>query len=57
VRHDLCFGGVFYALVDAAQIGLAIAPENSRALAMAGVARATASRAAGPAPHPVTPGR
>lgn len=38
VRYDLCFGGVFYALVDVAQLGLAIAPENARALAMNGVA-------------------
>ena len=37
VRYDLCFGGVFYALVDVDQIGLTIAPENARALAMAGV--------------------
>lgn len=36
IRYDLCFGGVFYALVDVAQTGLTIAPEN--ALAMRGVA-------------------
>lgn len=38
VPVDLCFGGLFYGLVDAAVIGLDIAPENSRALAAAGVA-------------------
>lgn len=38
VRYDLCFGGVFYALVDAAAVGLTIAPEHARALAQAGVA-------------------
>lgn len=38
LRYDLCFGGVFYALVDVDQIGLTIAPENARALATAGVA-------------------
>lgn len=38
VTYDLCFGGVFYALVDADQVGLAIAPENARELAIKGVA-------------------
>lgn len=37
VTYDLCFGGVFYALVDADQIELDIKPENARALAGAGV--------------------
>ena len=37
IRYDLCFGGVFYALVDVDQIGLTITPENARALAMTGV--------------------
>ena len=35
---DIAFGGVFYALVDAEQIGLAIVPENARELAEAGIA-------------------
>jgi proline racemase len=38
VIYDLCFGGVFYALVDVDQLNLTIAPENARALAMTGVA-------------------
>jgi len=38
IRADIAFGGVFYALVDVAQIGLTIAPENARALAEAGIA-------------------
>ena len=38
VCYDLAFGGVFYALVDVAQLGLRIAPENARALATHGVA-------------------
>jgi proline racemase len=38
IRADIAFGGVFYALVDVDQIGLAIAPENARALAEAGIA-------------------
>jgi proline racemase len=36
VAADIAFGGVFYALVDAGQIGIAITPENARALAEAG---------------------
>jgi proline racemase len=55
VRYDLCFGGVFYALVDVDQIGLAITPENARALAMTGVdLRARIARVE-PALHPITP--
>lgn len=38
IRYDLCFGGVFYALVDVAQIGLTISPDKARALATIGVA-------------------
>lgn len=37
VTYDLCFGGVFYALVDVDQIGLNIAPGNARELAEKGV--------------------
>jgi proline racemase len=55
LRYDLCFGGVFYALVDAAQLGLAIVPENARALAQAGVALRNRIAAAEPAAHPTTP--
>lgn len=53
IRYDLCFGGVFYALVDVAQLGLTIAPGQARALAMAGVALRAAIAAVEPAPHPV----
>ena len=35
---DVAFGGVYYALVDADQIGLAIEPKNARDLAEAGIA-------------------
>jgi len=38
VSYDVCFGGVFYALVDAAQLGLEITPDNARQLATQGVA-------------------
>lgn len=37
VTYDLCYGGVFYALVDVDHIGLPIAPENARDLAEKGV--------------------
>lgn len=55
VRYDLCFGGVFYALVDVDQIGLTIAPENARQLAMIGVELRGRIAAQDPAPHPTTP--
>lgn len=38
IKVDIAFGGVFYALVDAEQLGLAIAPAHARRLAQAGVA-------------------
>ncbi|MFA3916635.1 proline racemase family protein [Ruegeria hyattellae] len=38
VTYDICFGGVFYALVEVGEIGLAIVPEYARALATRGVA-------------------
>lgn len=55
VTYDLCFGGVFYALVDAVQLGLTIAPENARDLATKGVALRALIAAVEPAPHPTTP--
>lgn len=55
VRYDLCFGGVFYALVDVAQIGLTIAPENARTLAMTGVDLRNRIAAVEPALHPTVP--
>jgi proline racemase len=55
LRYDLCFGGVFYALVDVDQIGLTITPENARALAMTGVDLRNRIAAVEPALHPTTP--
>lgn len=55
IAYDLCFGGVFYALVDVAQTGLTIAPENARALATLGVALRERIAAVEPAPHPTVP--
>jgi proline racemase len=37
IRADIAFGGVFYAIVDVAQLGLGIEPKNARALAEAGI--------------------
>ena len=55
IRYDLCFGGVFYALVDADQVGLTIAPEGARDLATVGVALRNLIAEADPAPHPTVP--
>ncbi len=55
VRYDLCFGGVFYALVDVDQIGLSIAPENARDLATIGVDLRNRIAAVEPALHPSVP--
>jgi len=38
ITADICFGGVFYALVDVGQVGLTIAPENAARLAGIGMA-------------------
>ena len=38
VSYDLCFGGMYFAIIDAAPLGLEIAPENAAVLAKAGVA-------------------
>jgi proline racemase len=36
IKADVAFGGVFYAIVDASEVGLGIAPENARLLAESG---------------------
>ena len=55
IRYDLCFGGIFYALVDAEQIGLDLTPQNARALATIGIDLHRRISAADPAEHPTTP--
>lgn len=55
IRYDLCFGGVFYALVDVDQIGLTITPDNARQLATIGVALRNRIAEVEPALHPTTP--
>ena len=55
ITYDLCFGGVYYALVDADQMGLTIAPEHAREIATKGVALRNLIAAEEPALHPTTP--
>jgi len=38
IKADVAYGGIYYALVDAAQVGLAIEPKSARALSEAGLA-------------------
>jgi proline racemase len=37
IKADIAFGGIYYALVDVDQLGIAIDPRNARELAQAGV--------------------
>jgi proline racemase len=37
IKADIAFGGVYYAIIDVAQTGLAIEPSQARALAEAGI--------------------
>lgn len=53
---DIAFGGVFYALIDAPQIGLTIAPENARRLAEAGIAIKSDLAQQITVSHPTIPG-
>ena len=55
VKYDLCFGGIFYALVDVEQVGLSIVPEKARELAMTGVELRNRIAAVEPAVHPLEP--
>jgi proline racemase len=52
VAYDLAFGGNFYALVDAASVGLAPEPERAQELVDAGAAVMAAIDAAGAPVHP-----
>jgi proline racemase len=52
VEYDLAFGGNFYALVDAASVGLAPEPEQAQALIDTGLAIMAAINAARPPVHP-----
>src|SRR5215475_1172002 len=56
LKADIAFGGVYYALVDVAQIGLEIAPANARALADAGMALRALLAEKISVQHPTLPG-
>ncbi len=56
VRLDIAWGGAFFALVEAADLGFALVPGEARALVEAGEAIKCAVRAGAPVRHPATPG-
>jgi proline racemase len=56
IRADVAFGGVYYALVDVDQIGLAIEPKNARTLAEAGIELKTLLAQQVTVQHPVLSG-
>jgi proline racemase len=55
IRMDVCYGGVFYAIVDAASIGLTITKANARALVEAGMAIKDLVNRTIPVVHPEIP--
>ena len=56
ISADIAFGGIFYALVDVAEVGLTIEPKNARALAEAGTAIKSLLRDQVRISHPEIPG-
>jgi len=56
IRADIAFGGVYYALVDVAQTGLAIAPRQALELARAGIALKDILAGQVPVKHPTLDG-
>lgn len=52
---DIAFGGVFYAIVDAARVGLEIKPENARSLMEAGMVIKSAVNQQVSLAHPLYP--
>jgi len=55
IRVDVAFGGVYYALIDPKQIGLAIEPSSARALVDAGCRIHRALNEQVPVRHPLYP--
>lgn len=55
VRVDLAYGGMVYVLVDAAALGVDLAPENARSLVRIGEAVKAATRTQAPCAHPERP--
>ena len=56
IKADIAFGGVFYALIDVAQIGLTIKRDNARALAEAGIEIKSLLKEQTRVSHPDIPG-
>jgi proline racemase len=55
IKLDLCFGGIFYAIVDASAVGLTIDKANARALVEAGMAIKAEINRKIPVVHPEIP--
>ena len=55
ISADICYGGVFYALVDVAQVGLSITPQDAAALASIGMKLKDRFNAAHHVAHPDIP--
>ena len=55
INADICYGGVFYALVDVGQVGLAIMPENASRLAEIGMVLKSEFNSAHDISHPEIP--
>jgi len=56
IKVDIAFGGVYYALIDVAQLGLAIEPSNARELAQAGIELKQLLAGQVKVAHPTLPG-
>ncbi len=56
IAVDIAFGGVYYAIVDAAALGLAVEPAQARAMAQAGMALHAAIARQITLDHPTQPG-
>ena len=56
IRADIAFGGVYYAIVDADQVGMELSARNARNLAEAGIELKAASRQQVRVSHPQLPG-
>jgi len=56
VRVDVAFGGMFYVIADAEELGLRLVPENAREIARVCEAIKFAARAELPVVHPENPG-
>ena len=55
IKIDLCYGGIFYALVDVGQVGLTIEKQNAAALVQAGMILKDLINQSIPVVHPEIP--